>query len=135
MYRNRVSYLRCFGRTDFFVAIAAFILIFLASGTSFAKLAGDNDISEDIFASVLAPVVDYGISSGRSAAGRSKEEPRSMSPMQTPPPGVEEMESTDPKPHKPLDRPGIPVDPSFLDLPLACTAPVVDASTRSGNED
>jgi hypothetical protein len=135
MYRNRVSYLRRFDRAGFFVVIAAFILIFLVSGTSFAKLPGGDDISEDIFASVLAPVVDYGISTGRFAAGRSKEEPRSMSPVQTPPPTVEELESNDPKPHKPLDRPGIPVDPSFLDLPLACTASVVDASTRSGNED
>ena len=33
-----------------------------------------------------------------------------MSPMQTPPPF--ELEGTDPKPHKPPDRPGIPVDPA-----------------------
>ena len=104
-------------------------------GQKLCQASGGRRISEDIFASELAPVVDYGISPGRFIASRSKEEPRSISPMQTPPPTVEELESSDPKPHKPLDRPGIPVDPSFLNEPLACTASVVDASTRSGNED
>lgn len=134
MFRNRVSYLRCFGHTGFFITIAAFILVFFVSLATAADIPEDNDISQNIFASELAPVVDYGLFSERGKATRSKERPRSMSPLQTPPP-FEEAEGGDPKPHKPPDRPGIPVDPSFLEQPLACTAPVINVSARSGNED
>ena len=121
-------------RVTFFTVIAAFILIFLATGTSFAASLGDDDVTNNIWVSELAPVVDYGIFPGRFIAVRSKPEPRDLSPMQTPP-AVEEEESTDPKPHKPPERPGIPVDPSYLDQPLACTASVVNVSATSGNQD
>jgi hypothetical protein len=115
--------------------IAAFTLILLAFGTSFSRIPGDDDISEDMFASVLAPVVDYGFTLKLEGGARSKPQSWDISPLQTPPPGEEEMESSDPKPHKPPERPPVPVDPQFLEQPRACSAPVIDASTRSGNED
>lgn len=122
------------GRITFFAVIAAFVLIFLAPGKGFA--ASLNTESEaSVWTIVLAPVVDYGIFPERSFDVRSKPEPRGLSPMQTPPPEIQEEGSNDPKPMKPHDRPGIPVDPAFLDQPLACTAPVIDASTTAGNED
>ncbi len=135
MSRDRLPYFRFVGRANLFAVIAAFVLIFLASGTSFADIPGDEDISENIFATELAPVVDYGIFSERFIAVRLKPAPRGMSPIQTPPPENEEEEIFDPKPMKPPERPPVPVDPSFLDQPLACTATVVNASATSGNED
>lgn len=132
MSRDR---LRRFCRTGFCSFIAAFTFIVLSSVPTFSKIPGDDDISNDIFVSVLAPVVDYGFSLKLKAGTLSKQQPREMSPLQTPPPDEEEMESSDPKPHKPPDRTPIPVDPRFLLEPQACTAPVIDASTRSGNED
>ena len=135
MLHDRLRYSRFPERLNFFLVAATFGFILLAAGTSFGGVLDDKDISENIWASELAPVFDYGLFNERFIAMRSKEEPRGMSPMQTPPPTLEEEGSTDPKPHKPPDRPGIPVDPSYLDQPLACTAPVVDVSTRSGNED
>ena len=133
MYRDRLPYFSFVNRTGLFAVIAAFVFIFLASCTSFAEAPGDEGIADNIWVSELAPVVDYGIFNELLIASRSKVQPRGMSPMRTPPPSEEE--GTDPKPHKPPDRPGIPVDPSFLDQPLACTASVVNASARSGNED
>ena len=101
MSRDRLPYFSFVSRTDLFAVFAAFALIFLASSTSFAGILDDKDISENIWASELAPVVDYGFSLKLKPGASSKAQPRGMSPLQTPPPGEEEMESSDPKPHKP----------------------------------
>ena len=135
MSKGRLPYFGFVSRTGIFALIAALVFIFVTPGKSFAEIPGDQDISENVWASALAPVVDYGIYSERFLTVRVKPTHRGMSPMQTPPPFEEEseQESFDPKPHKPPERPGIPVDPSFLDQPLACTASVINASVTSGN--
>src|SRR5206468_2951252 len=97
--------------------IAAFVLIFTAPRST-AAASWDSDAADNIWASELAPLVDYGIYGERLNTIRIRPEPRGFSPMQTPPPEAEE-ELGDPKPHKPPEGIPVPVDPSHLELPLA----------------
>src|ERR1043166_2412621 len=134
---NRI---RCFGffsRLHFFVAITAFAFLIFASPSKAAASGLDKldaDISENIFAIELAPVVDYGIFPERLNNTRKPVSTYGVFATQTPP-AEDGAEESDPKPMKPAERPGIPVDPAYLDQPLACTAPIVNASATSGNED
>ena len=120
------------GRITFLFVIAAFVLIFSVSN---AKAYSFEEQEGNLWATLLAPVVDYGIFNERSSEVKKKPQSQGITMTSTPPPGDDEEGSNDPKPPKPHDRPGIPVDPSFLDQPLACTATVVDASAAAGNED
>ncbi len=120
------------GRIASFGVIAAFVLMFLVSDAAAYAFEEQED---SVWDTLLAPVVDYGIFSERYIEVRKKEVPQGITMMQTPPAVEEEGEEFDPKPRKPPERPGVPVDPSFLDLPLVCTASVVNASATSGNED
>jgi hypothetical protein len=122
------------GRLAFCFVIAGFVLIVSASNAAAYSFEEQGD---SVWATLLAPVVDYGVLSERIIEVKVKSQSQGITMMQTPPAYQvdEEREEFDPKPIKPPERPGIPVDPSFLDQPLVCTATVANASATSGNED
>ncbi len=129
MSNNYKPYQNFVSRITFIAVIAAFVLLFTASN---AKAYSFEEQEDNIWATLLAPVVDYGIFSERFP---EKERRQGLTLMRTPPPGQEEVEQFDPKPIKPPEPAKIPVDPSYFDHPLVCTATVVNASATLGNED
>src|SRR5205085_7644833 len=106
---NRCGHSGSITRLQLLAAVTALIFIFIASPGQAAASPLDNldkDITENILAIELAPVVDYGILSRHFQRDRQK--PVAVNgafAMATPP--AEDEEKPDPKPMKPPDRPGI----------------------------